>query len=382
MRRSWCNAGRSDEVKNGVIMNNKCMLLLTVVLLLAGRQKAVGQDPLFSQPYLSPMYLNPAATGAGENDLRVSLMHRRQWLTIPSQFNYTVLSVDKFFPVIKGGLGLMATDFSEGYLKRTGVYGSYSYTICSGEPNIARNEQRQTWFVTGGLQFGMVQRRIDYSQLLFSDQINQNGVIPGSVSAADPPIFNKRWYPDFSGGVYFSHEINGRGNLLLGASAFHINRPDESLVATTDTFRSPVPIRWSGNANYQYEGEQWVWGVALLVYQQGSSGTIQLGAEVRPADYDFSLGVWGHWGNTLSSFNSVGLSVTYTFHGGGAHKQKLLAGVGQDFPMGGNGLSYTTGSTEAGLTWDYDTKGVGAGSIETGDRCKPRVDIGACPSKQ
>ena len=363
-------------------MNNKCMLLLTVVVLLAGRQRSMGQDPLFSQPYLSPIYLNPAATGAGENDLRVSVMHRRQWLTIPSQFNYTVLSVDKFFPVIKGGLGLMATNFSEGYLKRTGIYGSYSYTICSGEPNVSRNEERQTWFVTGGLQAGMVQRSINYNQLLFSDQINQNGVIPGSVSAADPPVFNRHWYPDFSGGIYFSHEINGRGNLLLGASAHHINRPDESLTATTDTFRSPVPIRWSMNANYQYEGEQWVWGIALLVYQQSNTRTIQFGAEVRPADYDFSLGVWGHLGNTLSSFNSVGLSVAYTFHGGGAHKQKLIIGVGQDFPMGGNGLSYTTGSTEAGLTWDYATKGDGVGSLETGDRCKPRVDIGACPSKQ
>src|SRR5713226_4960188 len=105
-------------------------------LLAAGGHSAVAQDPAFSQPYLSPVYLNPAATGAGENDLRVSLVHRRQYLTIPSQFNYTALSVDKFFPTIKGGLGLLATDFSEGYLRRTGVYGSYSYTICSGEPNI------------------------------------------------------------------------------------------------------------------------------------------------------------------------------------------------------------------------------------------------------
>src|ERR1700760_3309997 len=194
-------------------MNNKCTLLLLIFFIPFFGLRA--QDPLFSQPYLSPIYLNPAATGGGENDLRVSAIHRRQWLTIPSQFNYTVVSVDKFFPVIKGGLGLMVTDFSEGYLKHTGIYGSYSYTICSGEPDIARNEERQSWFVTGGLQFGMVQRRIDYNQLLFADQINQYG-IPGGSSAADLPIFNNHWYPDISGGLYFSHEIAGKGNLLLG----------------------------------------------------------------------------------------------------------------------------------------------------------------------
>ncbi len=369
-------------IKYSVIMIKKCILFSMLTGWLTGLQPVAAQDPLFSQPYLSPVYLNPAATGAGENDLRVSLIHRRQWLTIPSQFNYTALSVDKFFPVIKGGLGLMATDFSEGYLKRTGIYGSYSYTICSGEPNIARNEQRQTWFVTGGLQFGMVQRRIDYNQLLFSDQINQYGIISGSSSAADPPIFNRHWYPDFSGGIYVSHEIGGKGNLLVGASAHHINRPDESLTATTDTFRAPLPVLWGVNANYNYEGDQWAWGFAFLFYQQGGSRSAQIGVEIRPAEYDFSVGVWGHIGNMLNSFNALGLSVTYTFHQASPHKQKLLIGINQDFPMGGNGFSYTTGSTEGGLTWDYNTHGDQSNSLETGDRCKPRVDLGACPARQ
>jgi type IX secretion system PorP/SprF family membrane protein len=353
---------------------------LAVVLLGVGCQSLVAQDPVFSQPYLSPVYLNPAATGAGENDLRVSLLHRRQWLTIPSQFNYTTLSVDKFFPSIKGGLGVMATDASEGYLKRTGVYGSYSYTICSGEPNIARNEVSQTWFVSGGLQFGMVQRRLDYSKLVFSDQIDQNGIIPGGVSSADPLVFNKKWYPDFSGGLYFSHEIAGKGNLLLGGSAHHINRPDESLTSSSDTFRSPVPVLWGLNANYQYEGEEWVWGVAMLAYKQGKSQTWQFGVDVKPAAYDFSVGLWGHFGNTLGNFNALCLNITYTFRGSSAHKQKLVIGLDHDFPMGGSGLSYTTGSSELGLTWDYDTHGENAGSQETDDRCKPRINLSACPA--
>jgi type IX secretion system PorP/SprF family membrane protein len=355
-------------------------LTLTFILLAAGWTGAAAQDPAFSQPYLSPVYLNPAATGAGENDLRVSLVHRRQYLTIPSQFNYTVMSVDKFFPAIKGGLGVLATDFSEGYLRRTGVYGSYSYTICSGEPNIARNDEVQTWFVTGGLQFGMVQRRIDYSKLLFSDQIDQNGIIPGSVSSADPPVFNKKWYPDFSGGLYLSHEIAGRGNLLLGASAHHINQPDESLISSSDTFRSPVPVLWGLNTAYQYDGENWIWGAAILAYKQGKSQAFQFGVDVKPAAYDFSVGVWGHFGNTLSNFNAVCLNITYSFRRSSPHKQKFVIGLDQDFPVGGSGLSYTTGSTEVGFTWDYNTHGDNADTQETDDRCKPRINLSACPA--
>jgi hypothetical protein len=54
-----------------------------------------AQDPAYTQAFLSPVYLNPAATGAGEYDLRVSAMYRRQWWLIPSNFNSMAFSVDK-----------------------------------------------------------------------------------------------------------------------------------------------------------------------------------------------------------------------------------------------------------------------------------------------
>ena len=59
----------------------------------------------------------------------------------------------------------------------------------------------------------------------------------------------------------------------------------------------------------------------------------------------------------------------------------VLMGISQDFPMGGSGLSYTTGSTEFGAVWDYDTHGDQSNSMETGDRCKPRVETTACPTR-
>lgn len=354
-------------------MNYTKLTLGVMLFMVMGRLKA--QDPVFSQPFLAPLYLNPAATGAGENDLRFSLLHRRQWLTIPSQFNYTSFSVDKFFPSIKGGLGFMATSFSEGYLKRTGVYGSYAYTICSGEPNIARNDELQTWFVSGGIQLGLAQRRIDYSKLTFADQLNQDGIIPGGVSAADPPVFNKKWYPDFSGGLYLSHAVAGKGNLLLGASARHVNRPDETLTSTSDSFRSPLPVLWGVNAAYQYDGDEWNYGIAVMGYQQGMYRTLQVGLDVKPSSYDFSVGIWGHVGNTIRSFNAVSLNVTYTFKSSSPHRQKFAIGLDQDFPIGGSGLSYTTGSTELGLIWDYDTQD----GEPSDNRCKPRVNTSACP---
>ena len=103
------------------------------------QQSAIAQDPIFSQAYLSPINLNPAATGSGEHDLRISAIYRRHWWTIPSQMNYMAFSIDKFFPNISSGIGLLATNSSEGYLKKTGIYGSYAYTVCAGTESAAAN---------------------------------------------------------------------------------------------------------------------------------------------------------------------------------------------------------------------------------------------------
>jgi type IX secretion system PorP/SprF family membrane protein len=114
----------------GKIMTCKSLLLVAVTccMWLAGE----AQDPVFSQAYLSPINLNPAATGTGEHDLRVSALYRRQWWTIPSQMNYMTVSIDKFLPTISSGIGLLITKSDEGYLKKTGVYASYAYTVCAG----------------------------------------------------------------------------------------------------------------------------------------------------------------------------------------------------------------------------------------------------------
>jgi hypothetical protein len=56
-------------------------------------------------------------------------------VTIPSQMNYMTVSVDKFLPEIKSGIGLLITKSDEGYLKKTGIYASYAYTVCRyGQP--------------------------------------------------------------------------------------------------------------------------------------------------------------------------------------------------------------------------------------------------------
>src|SRR5688572_28191720 len=161
-----------------------------------------AQDPVFSQDYLAPINLNPAATGTGDYDLRVSALYRRQWWTIPSQMNYMTFSIDKFIPSINSGVGFLVTKSDEGYLKKTGIYASYAYTVCAGTASAAENGSTPRWFWTGGLQFGVAQARIDYDKLVFADELDIRGVIPGAISSADPPINNGNLFPDFAAGMF------------------------------------------------------------------------------------------------------------------------------------------------------------------------------------
>jgi len=351
--------------------------LLVAVLLMSCGMMVRAQDPIFSQAYLSPIYLNPAATGAGEHDLRFSAIYRRQWWTIPSQFSYTALSVDKYIPSLRGGFGLLATHSSEGYLRQTGVYGSYSYTICSASLSAAENGELPKWFLAMGLQFGVTQRRIDFSKLVFSDQLDVDGVIPGSSSGADMAVNNGKWRPDFGAGAFFNYNLTEDSRVLFGFSGHHINRPDESLISSSDTARSQLPVRWGGNVMYTYTNPErsWSYSLAGLMYRQARNNSLQVGAEVTQNNYDISVGLWYRSSINFRDMDAFTVTLSINLSGRENTRQKVRAGIAHDAPLGNNRYSYTTGSSELGVVWDLDTY-----PQDSDNPCKPRITSKyACP---
>ena len=136
-------------MQNNSSVKKICRVSIAIIASCMVHQHLYAQDPVFSQAYLEPINLNPAATGSGEHDFRVSGIYRRQWWTIPSQMNYMAFSIDKFLPSISSGIGLLVTNSSEGYLKKSGIYASYAYTICSGTLSPADNGELPRWFWSG-----------------------------------------------------------------------------------------------------------------------------------------------------------------------------------------------------------------------------------------
>ena len=147
-----------------------------------------AQDHMYSQFFNSPLYLNPALTGQFEGDLRMSLIYRNQWTTVPGNFSYVSASIDYNVPRFGGGIGLLITRSSEGtaFLDNTNISGLYSYSIGS-----------EDFVLSFGLQAGITNRTIDYSKLVFGDQIDPTlGIVSGSSVAASALPFNNKFYFD------------------------------------------------------------------------------------------------------------------------------------------------------------------------------------------
>lgn len=339
---------------------------LCCVLLFAGfTGTATAQDPVFSQALLSPVYLNPAATGAGEYDLRLSAIYRRQWWKLPSGFRSMAFSADKFVPSLNSGFGVMATHSSAGYLNRNGIYGTFAYTVCSGTASVASNGDEPKWFWSGGLQFGAAQTRVDYSKLVFADQLNASGVLYPSVSSAEPPVNSGRYYPDFGAGFFFNYDRR----LLLGFSANHITRPDESLTGTTV---SPVPIRWTANVVQSfYPDNIWALNISGVFQKQGLNKYYQVALQLTNDEYSgVSLGLY--YGSGFQKGDLTAAGVTLSFDLMRSSREKLRVGFSHEAQLGGGRTLQTGGSSEMGVVWDYDT---GA----SGSACKPKIIPWVCP---
>src|SRR6187402_426703 len=110
----------------------KTSYLLIAALLLCCKA-GFAQDHIYTKFFESPVYLNPALTGQFEGDLRMNMIHRSQWTSLPGNLNYTTAAIDYNMPQIGGGVGLMFTRSSEGtaYLNKNAIAGTYAYSIGS-----------------------------------------------------------------------------------------------------------------------------------------------------------------------------------------------------------------------------------------------------------
>jgi len=199
------------------------------VFLIGAFIQSYGQDPQFSQYYASPLYLNPAFAGTGFAH-RLALNSRVQWPSLPKAFVSHSLSWDVNSEKFNSGFGLLAVTDKAGTvgLQSTSVGLVYAYKFYLGKK----------WILSTGLDFSYSVRDLDFSKLVFGDQLEFGGSGVPTIDPAANSLKSTSFFDFDLGFLFYSDKI------WLGMAADHVNEPNTSFIQ--DNNRLPMKVTVHG----------------------------------------------------------------------------------------------------------------------------------------
>lgn len=237
--------------------------ILTFLLILTA---LIGkpQDPQFSQFYAVPLYLSPSFAGSTDGS-RVAMNYRIQWPEIPGAFQTFSASFDHYFPSAKSGVGFLFTSdrAGKGRLSSTNAGFQYSYNF-----NLTRKLE-----IKPGIHFYTSQRKVDYSRLMFGDQLYWNS----STSMDNYYTQPKTTYIDFAAScmAYTKRYWTGlKIDHLLTPNQSLINGESQSIIPRAYTIFGGYKFATNGRFG-RYDEESLT--LAFLYKSQGKFDQLDLG---------------------------------------------------------------------------------------------------------
>ncbi len=315
----------------------KKLVILCLVLCLGSKLKA--QDHVYSQFYNAPIYLNPALSGQFNGSFRMNMIYRNQWTAMSGDLSYLSTSMDYQFKKINGGVGLMFNSSSEGtaYLKRNNLAGTYSYTVGS-----------EGFVASFGMQAGITNRQMDFSKLVFSDQLDSRLGFESGTSLAEQPYNDNKYYFDAGAGVNFV-----MGSTMLGASMLHLNKPDESFTGS----KVATPVRTAIHASYRhaldrydpYDEDGSFLIPSVVYYRQAQASSISAGVQYKHKAVN--AGVW-YRSNGKGSPDSFVFSLIFDIFTNPFKNQKVRLGVSHDATASKMSYGNTSGTSEVSVGFE------------------------------
>jgi type IX secretion system PorP/SprF family membrane protein len=208
-------------------MNERYAWLILVCWVFMG--PSMAQDAQFTQFYALPTQLSPAFAGTGVQT-RMGLSWRDQWPSIPGAFISAKAGIDHYIPEMNSGVGLLVEHdrAGSGALRYTSVTGQYAYEI----------ELKRKVFLRPALQLGWVNHAVDYTRLVFGDQLARGGTV-GTYEYLQGTSVS---YADVGTGLLFFTP-----KLWLGAAVLHLNNPNQSFLANV----APIPRKYTAHGGYR-----------------------------------------------------------------------------------------------------------------------------------
>jgi type IX secretion system PorP/SprF family membrane protein len=213
-------------------------ILLLGFLILRGID-VFAQDPVFSQFFASPLQLNPAFAGNAYAPF-IALNYRMQFPAFNgtgAAYSTFAASYDQHFSGLNSGIGIsvMADDAGQGIYKKTYTNVDYSYKVSINQNLTTRI----------GVEVGFIQSNLDFSKLVFYDQISETDGTLRPTSEV-PLAENSRTIFDMSmGGVIYGSGFHA------GFTAKHLATPNEGFINANQNLRIGLPTRWIIHGGYE-----------------------------------------------------------------------------------------------------------------------------------
>lgn len=233
-----------------------------------------AQDIHFSQFNAAPLALNPALTGNYACDWRVGANYRNQWSSIPAK--YETFSVFADMPLIKGirgtdnlaaGLFLYNDVSGDGNLSNLSILGSVAYHL-----GLAENQ-----YLSGGLQFGFSQKKLDWNNLLFGNQFdgtNFNTAIPNFEPYQGENINNF----DINFGLVYKGRFSESFAMEAGVAMSHLTSPTETFL---DDQGNDLGSRIAAHGKFTINLDDNLALIPAVLYQsQSGASELVFGAEI------------------------------------------------------------------------------------------------------
>jgi len=264
-------------------------IAVSVLLITVCHGHSIAQDPHFSQYQNSPFTLNPAQAGVFSGNYRATAIFRSQWNSVLADNALDKQGVPMYRTVSgsfdirthKGfteedafGIGLMVLNDIAGAAKfsSTGVNAAFSY--------VKSLNDRNTHFISGGVQAGVTQRSIDYTNLRFGRQFDGEEYNPAISSGENLGAGDQFLFADISAGAFWYYVADERTNFFAGISAFHVNRPDQSFYGTEEDVRLFPRINFHGGMKVGV-GNQTDLVPRLLFMKQGPAYETNVGSYLK-----------------------------------------------------------------------------------------------------
>ncbi len=257
------------------------------VIVLLSEIKIFAQDPIFTQFYSNPVYLNPAFTGSNKCP-RIVSNYRNQWPSFSGDFITTSITYDQYVDAFKGGLGIiLLSDQIAKTLQSNEASFVYSY-----HQHVSRK-----FTLNFGLQGTYIQKSVNRSNLTFGDMIHpRRGFVFSTndvITAAPVNMF------DFSSGL-----LGYTDNFYIGIAAHHLTEPQVSFISgsgsssilnTRYTAHMGTEITLGSKSIYTEENESL--SPSILFVKQGDYQQLNVGLYYSKGNY--VIGAWYREGDSF-----------------------------------------------------------------------------------